>query len=144
MVVLGCMLAPEGLAGEAMKVTEQAFETVKFSHSRDITNPYLPLASLKQDILEGKEGGKTVRVERTIKPDLHKTFKVGRRKVEALVMEDREFENGKLAEVALDYFAQADDGTVYYLGEDVDEYKGGKVVGHSAPGSLANKRRSRA
>jgi hypothetical protein len=35
-----------------------------------------------------------------------------------------------LAEVALDYFAQADDGTVFYLGEDVDEYKDGKVVGH--------------
>jgi hypothetical protein len=46
-------------------------------------------------------------------------------------MEDREFENGKLSEITLDYFAQADDGTVYYLGEDVDEYKDGKVVGHS-------------
>ena len=46
-------------------------------------------------------------------------------------MEDREYAGGKLAEVTLDYFAQADDGTVYYLGEDVDEYKDGKVVGHS-------------
>jgi hypothetical protein len=115
----------------AIRKAQKAFEAVKFSHPRDITNPYLPLASLKQDILEGKEGGKSVRVERTIKPDLRKTFKVGKQKVEALVMEDREFENGELAEVALDYFAQADDGTVYYLGEDVDEYRGGKVAGHS-------------
>ena len=30
-----------------------------------------------------------------------------------------------------DYFAQADDGNVYYLGEDVDEYKDGKIMGHS-------------
>ncbi len=103
----------------------------KFSHPRDITNPWLPLASLKQDILEGKEGGKEMRIERTIKPELHKTFKIGKQTVEALVMEDREFEGGKLAEITLDYFAQSDDGTVYYLGEDVDEYADGKVTGHS-------------
>jgi hypothetical protein len=113
------------------KTPEKAFAKVKFSHSREITNPYLPLASLKQDILEGKEGSKKLRIERTIKPELRKTFKVGKQKIEVLVMEDREFESGKLAEITLDYFAQADDGAVYYLGENVDEYKGGKIVGHS-------------
>jgi hypothetical protein len=120
----------------ADKAKEQAarstkvLASLKFSHPRDITNPYLPLAWLKQDILEGKEGGKTVRIERTAKPDLHKTFKIGKQMVEALAVEDREFENGELSEVAMDYFAQADDGTVLYLGEEVDEYKNGKVVGH--------------
>ena len=104
---------------------------LKFSHPRDINNAYLPLGTLKQDVLEGKEGDAKVRIERTAKPDLHKTFKIGKQQVEALVVEDREVEDGELAEVALDYFAQADDGTVLYLGEDVDEYKGGKVAGHS-------------
>ena len=113
------------------KEAEKAFAGVKFSHPRDITNPYLPLASLKQDILEGKEGAKELRIERTIKPEIRKTFKVGKQKIDVLVMEDREFESGKLAEITLDYFAQADDGAVYYLGEDVDEYKDGEVVGHS-------------
>src|ERR1039458_1971484 len=113
------------------KEAEKAFAKVKFSHPRDITNPYLPLASLRQDILEGKEGGKDLRIERTIKPEIRKTFKVGKQKIDVLVMEDREFENGKLSEITLDYFAQADDGTVYYLGEDVNEYKDGKVVGHA-------------
>jgi len=37
----------------------------KFSHPRDITNPYLPLANLKQDILEGTEDGKKIHIERT-------------------------------------------------------------------------------
>jgi hypothetical protein len=46
-------------------------------------------------------------------------------------VEDHEFKNGALSEVAIDYFAQADDGTVLYLGEDVDEYRNNKVVGHS-------------
>jgi hypothetical protein len=102
-----------------------------FAHPREITNPFLPLASLKQDILEGKEGAKKVRIERTAKPDMHKTFKLGTQTIEALAVEDREFEDGALAEVTVDFFAQADDGTVYYLGETVDEYKNGKVVGHS-------------
>lgn len=103
-----------------------------FSHPRDITHPFLPLGSLKQDILEGKEGAKAIRVERTAKPEMRKTFKIGGQIVEALAVEDREFENGRLAEVAVDFFAQSDDGTVYYLGETVDEYnKGGQVSGHS-------------
>ena len=103
---------------------------VKFSHPREITNPYLPLASLKQDVLEGKEGSKTVRIERTAKPDIRKTFEISGQNVESFAVEDRELENGKLVEVAMDYFAQDDAGTVFYLGEDVDEYADGKVVGH--------------
>ncbi len=103
----------------------------KFSHPRDITNPFLPLASLKQDILEGHEGGKKVRIERTILPDVTKMFKIGGQSIAALVVQDSEFVDGELEEVTLDYFAQDDNGTVYYLGEDVDEYKDGKVSGHS-------------
>jgi hypothetical protein len=106
-------------------------DALKFTNPRNITNPYLPLASLKQDILEGTEDGQKVRIERTAKPDLHKTFTINQQTVESLAVEDREFKNGELAEVAMDYFAQADDGTVLYLGEDVNEYKNGKVVGHS-------------
>ncbi len=128
LIALGAITVQPGLAGEAKKWD---LAGLKFSHPRDITNPYLPLASLKQDILEGKEGGKTVRIERTAKPDLLKTFKIGKQTVESLAVEDREFENGELSEVAMDYFAQADDGTVLYLGEDVDEYKNGKVAGHT-------------
>ena len=86
---------------------------------------------MKQDILEGTEGGKKIRIERTILPNKHKTFKIGGQTIDALVMEDREFKNGALEEVTLDYFAQDDEGTVYYLGEDVDEYENGKVKGHS-------------
>ena len=40
--------------------------------------------------------------------------------VEAAIVQDRGYHNGKLHEIALDYYAQADDGTVYYLGEDVN------------------------
>ena len=107
---------------------------VKFSHPRDINNTYLPLAKLKRDIIEGSEDGKKTRVERTLKPEVQKTFNVAGQKVEALCMEDQIFINGVIQEVALDYFAQDDAGTVYYLGEDVDEYdEHGKLAQHNPP-----------
>jgi hypothetical protein len=114
---------PGGRAGRGKRI----LEGVKFSHPRDINHPYLPLATLKQDILEGSEGGKKTRVERTLMPQKHRLFKVGDQEVDALVVEDRVFANGELDEVALDYYAQDDNGTVYYFGEDVSEYPNGKV-----------------
>jgi len=99
-----------------------------FSHPQQITNPYLPLASLKRDVLENQ----SQRVERTARPDVHKAFQVGGQTVEALTVEDREFNaGGELIEATRDYFAQDDDGNVYYMGEDVDEYSHGKITGHS-------------
>ena len=100
----------------------------RFSHPRDINNPYLPLASLKQDILQNEKE----HVERTVRPEIHKTFQVGGQTVEALTVEDREFNaGGELIEATRDYFAQDDDDNVYYMGEDVDEYQNGKITGHS-------------
>jgi hypothetical protein len=117
-------------AVEKADAAKKVFAGVKFSHPRDLTNPYLPLASLKQDVLEGAEDGKKVRVERTALPDKHKFFKIAGQKVDAAVFEDRAWLNGELEEVATDYFAQDDDGNIYYLGEDVYEYTGGKLTGH--------------
>ena len=51
--------------------------------------------------------------------------------VQTRVVEEREWEDGELVEVSLNYFAiEPKSGDVYYFGEDVDIYKGGKVAGH--------------
>jgi hypothetical protein len=121
LVFVAMMLSPLSSVGQAT--------APKFSHPKEITNPYLPLSSLKKDILEGTEKGKPLRVERTVKPG-SKTVNVNGQDVEAMIVEDREFIRGEIEEVTLDYFVQDDDGTVYYLGEDVDNYKDGKVVSH--------------
>jgi len=51
--------------------------------------------------------------------------------VKTRVVEERETKNGRLAEVSRNYFA-IDKTTkdVYYFGEDVDNYKDGKVTDH--------------
>ncbi|MBV9867983.1 MAG: hypothetical protein JO316_21720 [Abitibacteriaceae bacterium] len=108
-------------AGQARHLT--------FTHPSPITNTYLPLSKLHQDVLEGNEGRKKMRIERTRKPGT-RTFMVNGKPVVASIVEDREWSNGKVEEVTLDYFAQSDDGSVCYMGESVDNYRNGKVVGH--------------
>jgi hypothetical protein len=51
--------------------------------------------------------------------------------VPVAVVEVKDFENGKLVERTLDYYAAHDDGSVWYFGERVDDYEEGRVVGHS-------------
>jgi hypothetical protein len=132
-VAVGCMSVGCGDSGSSFKPNYNPPPPI-FTNPMAIANTYLPLANLNQDILEGEEGGEAVRVERTrthpARQDGPKTFTVNGQTVEVLVMEDREFINGELAEVTWDYFAQSDDGTVYYLGEDVDIYENGLVVSH--------------
>jgi hypothetical protein len=51
--------------------------------------------------------------------------------VECRAVEDREEKNGQLIELTRDYFAiDRASHDVYYMGEDVDVYKNGKVVSH--------------
>ncbi len=120
LALTGCA-NPNSLAGTQIT-------SPKFSQPREITNPYLPLASLKQDVLQNQKE----RVERTAKPDIHTTFELNHQTIEALAVEDREFDSrGNLTEATLDYLAQDDEGAVYYLGEDVDAYRDGKIVGHA-------------
>jgi hypothetical protein len=101
----------------------------RFSDPRRIDNAYLPLARFRRCELRGREDGARVRAVRTLL-DRSERFTVAGRAVDAAVVEDRDYEDGELVERTLDYFAQADDGTVHYLGEDVDDYEGGKVIGH--------------
>lgn len=101
----------------------------KFSHPLEINHSHLPLASLSRDVFEGKEGGKIIRFERKRMPGT-KTFMIASQSVEALIFEDRVFKDGLIEEVAIDYFAQSDDGTVFYFGENVDDYENGKFKNH--------------
>ena len=51
--------------------------------------------------------------------------------IETRVVEEREYEDGKLVEISLNFFAMANEtGDVFYFGEDVDDYADGEVVGH--------------
>jgi hypothetical protein len=97
-----------------------------------VDNPFFPLRPARTKVYEGQETGPetdevvALRVEETV---LEETNTIAG--VEVRVLEVREYENGELVEMTRDYHAQSSDGTVYYLGEHVDDYEDGAVVGHS-------------
>jgi hypothetical protein len=101
-----------------------------FSDPATIDHPYLPLTAKRRCELRGRSDDGTR--ERSVRTVLRRTqtFTVGGRPVRAAVIRDDAYEDGELVETTLDYFAQADDGTVYYLGEHVDNLRNGKVVDH--------------
>lgn len=98
-----------------------------FAHPTDFTNPYYPVSQIGQSIELGQEEGKPSRNEVYLLPTT-KMIDIGGQQVEARILQFVAFTDRQLAEVAYDYFAQADDGSVYYLGEDVSNYEDGKVA----------------
>jgi hypothetical protein len=101
-----------------------------FTSPQTIDNPYLPLSKFTRCELRGvqDDGTRERNVLRRLKRT--RTFDVDGHEVQAVVIADRAFEAGKLVERTLDYYAQADDGTVHYLGEHVDNIRNGRVVDH--------------
>jgi hypothetical protein len=100
-----------------------------FSDPTNIDNPYAPLTTYERCVMEGQSDGEDERVVRTLL-DRTRTFEHRGESVEVAVIEDRAYIGGELVERTLDYFAQADDGTVHYFGESVDNYENGRIANH--------------
>ena len=100
-----------------------------FSQPTQITNPLFPLSTTRNLSYVGEEEGKPLQVTVTLTGDT-KDITVDGKTITAVVAEHRGTLDGQLIEVARDYYAQSDDGGVWYMGEDVDNYEGGKVADH--------------
>jgi hypothetical protein len=100
-----------------------------FSDSTSITNPLFPISQVDQVIQLGEEASESLRIEVTLLPDT-RTIEWKGQRVEAAVSQFVAYLDGRIAEVALDYFAQADDGAVWYFGEEVDNYEDGQIADH--------------
>jgi hypothetical protein len=116
-------------AGEAQAA--RAAAGPGFSRPTTIDNRYLPLTATRRCELRGTADDGTR--ERTVTTVLDRTrrFTVDGQRVDAAIIRDDAYEDGKLVERTRDYYAQGDDRTVYYLGEQVSNIRRGKVVNHS-------------
>lgn len=93
-----------------------------FSNPTEITNPLFPISRLRSAIFSGTVDGKPFHTETTLLPETrHIEWSPGQH-VQARVSQYFAYLDGRIEEVALDYYAQADDGSVWYLGEDVSDY----------------------
>jgi hypothetical protein len=98
-----------------------------FSHSTEITNSLFPISRLLSALFLGHVDGKPFRTETTLLPGARVIDWDGRR-IAVRVSQYTAYLDGRLDEVALDRYAQADDGSVWYLGEDVFDYRDGTVA----------------
>jgi hypothetical protein len=96
-----------------------------------VDNRLIAFARVRRTVLAGTERD----------PETHKTLRIRvdsrvlrkRRTIGGIrvtVVSARDYENGELVEHTLDYYAQRRDGTVIYVGEDIDDIEHGKVVSH--------------
>jgi hypothetical protein len=90
---------------------------------RRVTNPLFPLPLGTRLIYRGTEDRLPERVVTDVTWE-HKTI-LG---VPVVVVLDRVFLNGELKEKTFDWYAQDEDGNVWYFGEDTKEFEHGRVV----------------
>jgi hypothetical protein len=111
----------------------------KFSNPTEITNPLFPTSRLEQLVYLGQDQGDPLRVEVTRLPGT-KRIDVNGTPVDAVKMQFLATSGTTILETANDYFAQADDGTVWYLGEHVNNYENGVVADHEGTWVSGEKR----
>jgi hypothetical protein len=101
--------------------------TPTFSKRTPITNPLHPTSEVTQVIMGGHVEGMPFRTEVTLLPET-KPVEWGGKTVDTAVIQYVAYLDGRIHEVALDWYAQADDGSVWYFGEDVFNYEEGRVA----------------
>ena len=102
-------------------------EMPTFSDPTNVTNPLFPVSSQDSVLMLGHVDGKPFRTEVTLLPETQIIEWEGQQ-VETLVSQYNAFLGGRIQEVAYDYYAQADDGSVWYFGEDVFDFIDGAIV----------------
>ncbi|MBN2129828.1 MAG: PepSY-like domain-containing protein [Sedimentisphaerales bacterium] len=108
-------------SGDDMKWTDE-FHLAERTFSPTGRNRFFILEPGYTLVIESKS-------DKVIITALDQTKKIG--DVVTRIVEEREFEDGKLVEVSRNFFAICTaTSDVFYFGEEVDDYQDGKIVGH--------------
>ena len=134
-IVEGIRIAPESARVDLAMPT--------FSDPTNVSNPLFPVSQQASVLLLGRVDGQAFRTEVTLLPETRIIEWQGQL-VEALVSQYVAFLDGRIHEVAYDFYAQDDGGAVWYLGEDVFNFKDGVIAdthgtwiaGKDGPGAM--------
>jgi hypothetical protein len=102
-------------------------EQPTFSDPTSVHNPLFPISDLHSALLLGNDEGHALRIETVLLPQ-PKVITVDGQEIETLVSQFVGYLDGRIHEVALDWYAQDDAGNVWYFGEDVFNYEDGVVA----------------
>jgi hypothetical protein len=123
-LIVSVSAAPQ--AGRPVRAYTESFALEQCDFQSVGRNEYFILEPGYQLVLEGTDGKDVVTLKVTV---LNETRKIGA--VETRVVEERETARGNVTEVSRNFYAFcAQTNSVFYFGEEVDDYKGGKIVGH--------------
>jgi hypothetical protein len=121
------LAAVAALWGSAARA-EVPTEPPTFSDPLDIDNPYDPFVPFRIRLYE-EQGGDAFVLD-VFLPETRTFTLADGTEVECATLQEWEVVDGEVHEISWNWFAQADDGTVYYFGEVVDVYEGGVVDHH--------------
>jgi hypothetical protein len=145
LVASACSGEPAQVAADCIKVVEESGQTTDeclpvspdgqrvdlstptFTHPTAITNLLHPTSQVQQTIYGGHVDGKPFRTEVSLLPGSRPITWQGKA-VDTAIIQYVAYLDGRIHEVAIDWYAQADDGSVWYFGEDVFNYEDGKVA----------------
>jgi hypothetical protein len=99
----------------------------RFSDPTTVTNPLFPVSRQESVLLLGRVDGQAFRTEVTLLPETRIVEWEGQQ-VETLVSQYVAYLDGRIHEVAYDFYAQDDAGAVWYFGEDVFNFKDGFIA----------------
>jgi hypothetical protein len=119
------------MSGEAVSTARASVPGASptFTNPTLFTNTFFPFAPGAMKVFVGKSDGEATQVLDLYRPTT-RMVSWGGQTVECRLLEEVEFENGELVEISYNFFAQADDGSVYYFGELVDNYEDGAILDH--------------
>jgi hypothetical protein len=114
-------------SGDPAKPVFAEFDPSKFSNGSNITNEWLPLQPGRRWIEDGVtiEGGERI-PHRIVFTVTSLTKKIDGIPTVVAYVED--YADGELVEKEIAFYAQDDDGTVWYFGEHPEEYEDGEFV----------------
>jgi hypothetical protein len=118
-VVEGLPVAPESERVDLASPT--------FSDPTSVSNPLFPISKQVSVLLLGRVDGEPFRTEVTLLPETRIIEWQGQQ-VETLVSQYVAYLSGRIHEVAYDFYAQDDNGAVWYFGEDVFNFKDGVIA----------------
>jgi hypothetical protein len=98
-----------------------------FTNPTTITNPLFPVSRQGSVLMLGKVDGLPFRTEVTLLPFTRIVVWDGVQ-VETAISQYQAYLDGRITEIAYDLYAQADDDSVWYFGEDVSDFADGSIV----------------
>src|SRR6266850_516470 len=93
-----------------------------FGNPLNIDNPFFPFEPGGLKVFSGTDHGtKTAAIDNYLTAT--RTFGLNGKNVACHILVEESYEDNELVERSFNYFAQADDGTVYYFGEVVNIFE---------------------